>query len=242
MNDRASRRTGVPLMIGGLVLTLLCVLLIPRQPEMAIYFSLLVFTAGAVLRCRFWATPFVCGMIALVVMDIKGHRVYGSPRIIEAPVLQNPRIVTHLEPPNRLRFADGSTSTLYGVTILQPIDLTYDEMISPTRLSPDDAALLSMLQYNTGWRYGTPKTLEVEETYRLSDGSCEFRVSVRNVYWCGNTFQAWFWPKDLPSHRVEDLAAVLIWSQAARATNVKAPRDYTSYLDTLQAYDKQVFK
>lgn len=213
-----------------------------RLGEIGWFLGWTVICLAAYVRWGDKAAILCLGILGMLGAHVAGYKIYGSPRIVETRVFQSSRIVTHLEPPNLLRFADGTKATLYGVTILQPIDLTYDEMSSSTKPNPNESAALIELRMNTDWRHETPMPLHVEEAHRLSDGSCEFRVSVRNAYLCGNTFFPCFWPEDLPSHRLEDLASILICSQAARATNVKAPRDYTSYLDKLQEYDKQVFK
>lgn len=241
MRESSTRKTGLLLMAGGFLLALITILSTPRHGEGAVFVALMISAVGAIMRWGRWALPVPFALILILVLDSEGYRIYGSPRIIETRVLQSPRIITHLEPPNRIRFADGGTTSVYGVQILRPLDLTSDPTtLRKKSLSIDDA--LTLLSLNKGWREKEQLTLEAEEAERLEDGSCKFNISVRNVYCCGNSFFASFWPKDLPSHRSEDLGVLLIQSRAARATGVTVPRDYTSYTAELQQWDKQVNK
>ncbi|MBL9115686.1 MAG: hypothetical protein JNJ83_11820 [Verrucomicrobiaceae bacterium] len=155
---------------------------------------LVVWTAKLLPR---WMASIPAGLaIAIVSGHLCGYRIYGSPRIADnRPLLQRFFEAVRLEAPNVIVCTDGSKHPVAGI-----------------KFSPEILALPVEDQREAIDRTGQPLRFAPD-----SDRPSGYTVEHRIDYFCGNSFFPSFFPRDLPSHRKEDLAVALRWLVTADA-------------------------
>lgn len=139
---------------------------------------------------RWFATVPACLAVAILAGYLSGHRIFGSPRITDnRPLLQRYFEAVRLEAPNIVICTDGTKHPITGI-----------------EFRPEIVALPVEDQRRAMDRTGQPLRFVPD-----SDRPSGFTVEHRIDYFCGNSFFPSFFPRDLPSHRREDLGVALRW-------------------------------
>lgn len=139
---------------------------------------------------RWFAMVPACLTVAILAGHFSGHRIYGSPRIADnRPLIQRYFVAVRLEAPNIIICTDGTEHAVTGI-----------------EFRPEILALPVEDQRRAMDRTGQPLRFAPD-----SDRPSGFTVEHRIDYFCGNSFFPSFFPRDLPSHRKEDLGIALRW-------------------------------
>jgi hypothetical protein len=149
----------------------------------------------------------------------QGYKLFGSAQIVATPPLKGAAEVVSLEPPDRVRFANGKIATLEGVYFPRTADLT----------EPNERNY--MLWHLLGERSKT-KRLEI----RVHDENHRGECLRRNLYWCGNTFFPAVLPERLPSHTLEDIGTLLVGARLALPNGKVSDPAYREQL--LEVFDR----
>lgn len=133
------------------------------------------------------AIPPMLGVV-IIALHATGYKFYGSPVTRDnRPLVEHAWQLDHLESPNVIVATDGSRHVVPGL-VFQPgrekipaqfLALAFDRLGEPLRFAKDPAS--------------------------PSGYAAEHRIS----YWCGNTWFPRFFPRQLPTHKREDLALTL---------------------------------
>lgn len=157
---------------------------------------LIVWTVRLLPRRVAWIPA--CLAVAIVAGHFWGHRIYGSPRITDnRPLLQRFFEAVRLEAPNVIVCTDGSKHSVAGI-----------------EFRPEILALPVEDQRRAMDRTGQPLRFVPD-----SDRPSGYTVEQRIDYFCGNSFFPSFFPRNLPSHRKEDLAVALRWLATVAPTS-----------------------
>ena len=201
-----------------------------------IAFAALLLGFGEPLVCvGFFALPFIgwrsrnlplrIGTLLVAVTGLflhsQGYKLFGSPKIVATSRLEGAVAVVGIEPPSRVRFANGKTALLEGIYFPQAIDLT---------VRNERTAML--------WNLLGDRSQEPSLEIRMLDDGRRGECLRRNRYWCGNTFFPTVLPCRLPSHTPEDIGPLFVGAGLALPSGATGDRAYQEEL--LEAFDRSV--
>lgn len=207
----------------------------------------LVFTFGAysVVRWDKRGLPLALLAAAILGAHAYGYKIYGSPEIIRVALVA-PVTIERLELPNSLVLSDGSTRKLHGVKFVQPLSLRVEDLtlgqVKATRSTlPDEnrpsaeitvARIWAMLRPSRRLNMKVGDGFEVE-LFARPDGSNNGFALRQHRYWCGNSFFATLFPRNLPSGTRIDLGELFVQAGAADPDTTDA--DYSAKLEQAAA-------
>jgi len=198
------------------------------------------------LKLKWIGTPLTLIALAICIGHVNGVRVYGSPKVVPV-VLSHPITIERLELPNTLVLSDGSRKTLDGVIFKQALSLRTTPAIvliwsnstpyAPSKkideLDADERAAFI-------WQMARPvsrRNLKVGEGFEaeltpLLDSTVRGKTLRQIHYWCGNSFFARSFPRNLPSANVVDLGEILVGAGVAEPRSSDAA--YSERLEVAQ--------
>lgn len=184
------------LIAGCVAFSVLSLMLMRSEAGFNVTFVVMIACWALFARGGFRVALVSIGVLGLAV-QMSTYKVYGRAQIVQTAPLPGARVVTALEPPSLLRFADGGTAKLASVYF--PREIKLDEVNGLT----------------TGFHFFAGHRGKVVPTsvQMKGDGGADFQR--RQVYWCGNTFFPTFFPSRLPSHETVDFGRFLISSGLA---------------------------
>jgi hypothetical protein len=186
---------------------------------------------GALLRWKKKGLPVAMLSAAVLIAHVNGYKIYGSPEVVPVALVA-PVTIDRVELPNTLVLSDGSTRKLHGIKFLLPLSLRVDESTLPTIQKPRQNLFMEEQQSAEAGRARMWATLHPRRRLNLKvgdslqadliakpDGSVDGSVLRYRDYWCGNSFFARFFPRNLPSAWPQDLGVLFVQAGIADPEN-----------------------
>ncbi|MEI6712519.1 MAG: hypothetical protein WCO60_02120 [Verrucomicrobiota bacterium] len=186
------------LIIGCIALAIIAAIFPSGLELIPIFGFLFLITLPWIWKSKLAWIGIPLGIIGII-LHVNGYKLAGSPQITRSKPLENSRRVIALEPPARIIFSNGESTSIEGIHILQAVNL------------------------QTDWNFNLVRILD----NRSSNPSFEVSITgngkranflQRNRYFCGNTFFPTLFPSRLPSHSVKDVGEILVEAELAIPT------------------------
>jgi len=157
-----------------------------------------------------WTAACIFGMA--LILHLMGFKFLGSATVAELESLRHSRRIVSLEPPNIIRFTDGSMGFISNIFFPAAVYATNQEASHYTSLR-GFANRKVLVEQNSQPLVGISVELA-----KATNGSSGVVCLRKQSYWCGNTWHPQFFPRRLPRQKRVDLAPLLVASGLAFPT------------------------